>query len=94
MQSPRLFLKVHRRPRRLLSGVAPFLIVSCPAMVLAQVAVNTARVAAPADAFETAPGDNEVTNSVALLAVLSAVADTYTGIRAGIGNLAAIWRPP
>ena len=77
---------MRKRRSRLLAGVGPILIASFPAALLAQVAVNTAQVRAPAGTFETAPDNNIVVDSDALLAVLSASADTITGVRSGIGN--------
>lgn len=85
MIKPPLSLKVRKRAS-LLAGVGPILIASCPAMLIAQVAVNTASVAPPAGTFETAPDNNTITDSDILLAVLTASPDTITGIRSGIGN--------
>lgn len=71
---------------RLLSSAGTILIVAVPAAGLAQVAVNTARVALPAGTFEAVTSNNEATDSDALLAVIVAGNDNYTGIRSGIGN--------
>lgn len=60
---------------RLLSTVAPILIVACPAAVFGQVAVNTARVAVGADTFEADLTNNQAVESDAVLAVLAANAD-------------------
>lgn len=77
---------LRKRCSRLLTGVGPILIASFPAVLLAQVVENTVQVKVPAGTFETAPGNNTVMDSDALLAVLSASADTITGLRSGIGN--------
>lgn len=61
---------------RLLSTAGPILIVSCPVAVLAQVAVNTARIAAPAGSFEAVTSNNESIDNDALLAVLAASNDS------------------
>jgi large repetitive protein len=71
---------------RLLSTAGTILIVSCPAAVLAQVATNTARVAAPVGTFEAVAGNNTAVDSDALLAVIAASNDNYPGLRSGIGN--------
>lgn len=77
---------MRKRHSRLLAGVGPILIASFPAALLAQVAVNTAQVREPAGTFDTAPDNNTAVDSDSLLAVLSASADTITGVRSGIGN--------
>jgi large repetitive protein len=60
---------------RLLSTAGPILIIACPAAVLAQVVVNTARVAAPPGVFETAAANNEAKDSDPLLAAIAASND-------------------
>ena len=57
---------------RLLSTAGPILIVLSPVAVVAQVASNTARVAAPAGSFETTTGNNVSVDNDALLAVIAA----------------------
>ena len=71
---------------RLLSTAGTILIVSCPAAVLAQVAVNTARVIMPAGTFEAITSNNQVSDSDTVLAVILAGNDSYAGIRSGIGS--------
>ena len=78
---------MHRRPAfresarrritlsRLLSTAGPILIVLCPVAVVAQVASNTARVAAPAGSFETTTANNVSVDNDALLAVIAASND-------------------
>ena len=61
---------------RLLATAGPILIVSCPVAVVAQVAVNTARIAAPAGSFEAVTANNESVDNDALLAVLAASNDS------------------
>ena len=60
---------------RLLSTAGPILIVLSPVAVVAQVASNTARVAAPAGSFETTTGNNVSVDNDALLAVIAASND-------------------
>jgi hypothetical protein len=67
--------RVRRRLGRLLSTAGPILVVACPAAVLAQVAVNTARVTVSSGTFETVTTNNEAVDNDALLAVLAANAD-------------------
>lgn len=67
---------IRKRLSRLLSTAGPIMIVACPAAVLAQVAVNTARVTAPVGSFEAVVSNNEATDSDALLAVVAASNDS------------------
>ena len=67
--------RVRRRLGRLLSTAGPILVVACPAAVLAQVAVNTARVTVGSGTFETVTTNNQAVDNDALLAVLAANAD-------------------
>ena len=67
--------RVRRRLGRLLSTAGPILVVACPAAVLAQVAVNTARVTVGSGTFETVATNNQAVDNDALLAVLAANAD-------------------
>jgi large repetitive protein len=71
---------------RLLSTAGPILIVACPAAVLAQVAINTARVVAPASSFEALVSNNEASDSDALLAVLAASNDSTGPINGANGG--------
>ena len=67
--------RVRRRLGRLLSTAGPILVVACPAAVLAQVAVNTARVTVGSGTFDTVTTNNQAVDNDALLAVLAANAD-------------------
>lgn len=71
---------------RLLSTAGPILIVACPAAVLAQVAVNTARVTAPTGSFEAVLSNNESSDSDALLAVLAASNDSAGPVNGANGR--------
>lgn len=71
---------------RLLSTAGPIVLVAFPAAVLAQVAVNTARVAAPTGSFETILSNNEATDSDALLAVLAASNDSAGPVNGANGG--------
>ena len=71
---------------RLLSTAGPILIIACPAAVLAQVAVNTARVAAPAGSFETVASNNEASDNDALLAVIAASNDSAGPVNGANGG--------
>jgi uncharacterized repeat protein (TIGR01451 family) len=70
----------------LLSTAGPILFVSLPAAGLAQVAVNTARVALPSGTFEAITANNEAVDNDALLAVLVAGADSAGPINGAIGG--------
>lgn len=71
---------------RLLSTAGPILIVTFPAAVLAQVAVNTARVSAPAGSFEAVVSNNDGSDSDALFAVLTASNDSVGPVNGGNGG--------
>ena len=71
---------------RLLTTAAPIVIVAFPAAVLAQVAVNTAKIAAPTGSFETILSNNEATDSDALLAVLTASNDSAGPVNGANGG--------
>ena len=71
---------------RLLSTAGPILIVAFPAMLVAQVVVNTARVAAPAGTFETVVSNNEANENDTLLAVLAASNDRVGPLNGAIGG--------
>ena len=77
--------RVRRRLGRLLSTAGPILVVACPAAVLAQVAVNTARVTVSSGTFETVTTNNEAVDNDALLAVLAANADNAGPINGANG---------
>ena len=70
---------------RLLSTAGPILIVSCPAAVLAQAVVNTARVTASAGSFEANTSNNQAVDNDTLLAVLAASNDTAGPINGANG---------
>lgn len=71
---------------RLLSTAGPVVLVAIPATVLAQVAVNTARISTPAGSFETVLSNNEATDSDALLAVLAAGNDSAGPVNGANGG--------
>lgn len=71
---------------RLLSTAGPVLIVAFPAAVVAQVAVNTARIVAPAGTFESVVSNNEASESDALLGVLAASNDSVGPVNGANGG--------
>ena len=75
---------------RLLSTAGPILAITFPGVALAQTAVNTARVAAPAGTFEINAANNESTDTDTVLAVMVATNDSATGINGLAGATAVV----
>ncbi len=84
--SPTGVARIRKTVSRLLSTAGPILIVTFPAAVLAQVAVNTARVSAPAGSFETVVSNNDGSDSDALFAVLAATNDSIGPVNGANGG--------
>jgi large repetitive protein len=82
--------RMRKTVSRLLSTAGPILIIACPAALLAQVAVNTARVTAPSDVFETKVSNNEANDSDSLLAVITASNDSAGPINGADGVTNAV----
>lgn len=83
---PTGFARVRNSVSRLLSTAGPILAITVPAAVFAQVAVNTARIAAPAASFESVVSNNEASDSDALLAVIAASNDSSGPVNGAIGG--------
>jgi hypothetical protein len=75
---------------RLLGTAAPIMAMAMPGAAMAQTAVNTARVAAPAGAFEINAANNESTDTDTVLAVIVATNDSATGINGLAGATAVV----
>ena len=75
---------------RLLSTIGPVLAFALPGVAQAQTAVNTARVTAPAGAFEINASNNEATDTDTVLAVIVASNDSATGINGLAGATAVV----
>lgn len=71
---------------RLLSTAGPILVISIPAAVVAQVAVNTATVTAPTGSFEANVSNNQATDNDTVLAVLAASNDSAGPINGANGG--------
>ena len=78
--------RMRKTVSRLLSTAGPILIATFPAALLAQVAVNTARVSAPAGSFETVLSNNDGSDSDALYAVVAASNDSAGPINGANGG--------
>lgn len=71
---------------RLLSTAGPILVISIPAAVVAQVAVNTATVTAPTGSFEANVSNNQAIDNDTVLAVLAASNDSAGPINGANGG--------
>ncbi len=75
---------------RLLATACPILVIACPAAVLGQAVVNTARVMAPAGVFEAATTNNEAVDNDSQLAVIVANPDSIGPINGANGSSAPV----
>jgi large repetitive protein len=78
--------KVRKALSFLLASAGPILVVGLPAAVVAQSAINTARVTAPAALFEANTANNEVVDDDTLLAVLVASNDSAGPVNGANGG--------
>ena len=77
--------KFRKSLSQLLSTAGTIIAISVPGAAMAQTAVNTARVAAPANTFESNTTNNEATDTDTVLAVIVATNDSATGINGYAG---------
>jgi uncharacterized repeat protein (TIGR01451 family) len=75
---------------QLLSTAGTIIAISVPAAAFAQTAVNTARVAAPANTFESNTANNEAVDTDTVLAVVVATNDSASGINGLAGGTAVV----
>ena len=78
------------RKSLLLSTAGTILAISVPGVAHAQTAVNTARVAAPANTFESNTANNEAVDTDTVLAVMVATNDSASGINGLAGATAVV----
>ena len=75
---------------QLLSTAGTIIAISVPGTAFAQTAVNTARVAAPANTFESNTANNEAVDTDTVLAVVVATNDSASGINGLAGGTAVV----